>query len=146
VNSVIDTEILVTCNRTAPADDGTATDELALHNARIALLLSFANGERRAVYNQKLIVEYSDKIKARLNDAVIVFIKMLMEKGIKSPRSSLLGGEEENADRAEWPPHDRHLLAASVGVPSSEICVIEPRLARCAEEVWRLFRRRVRKV
>src|ERR1051326_424082 len=77
------------------------------------ILRCVVNFEGRVRYNNKLRREYEAHVRQRRNDIIEAFFAILdSPRAIRVTRSTLSASDHGHAQRARWPNHDQHLLAA----------------------------------
>lgn len=106
---------------------------------RLGYLEAFIAGNRRALYNSKLLQEYTRQVRERRNDVIENFLTLLADTGMLVPKSQLSKRDFGRAREVRWPSHDQHLLAAALGGTDATILVTEKALAQCAAGVKREF-------
>lgn len=141
MDTVYDAEVIAKANGDlAGRRRGNALD------IRLSHVEAFIGGERRALYNQKLLGEYAKHVKSFRNDAIEAFLTKLADHGHKSPRSKLSRPDFVAATSLGWPSHDQHLLAAALAGERTTVLVIEDVLSGCAAGVKRRFRLTITRV
>jgi len=96
-------------------------------------------GQRRAIYNGKLLGEYTKHVKTCRNDLIDAFIRRLADHGMKAARNTLSSVNYAKARKMKWPSHDQHLLAAAIEAQDATIVVLEDALAGCGAAAKREF-------
>ena len=110
---------------------------------RLTVIEESNEGMRRVFYNSRLFGEYELHTRERRNDAIVVFMAVLADKGVYVKRNALSRQDYAAAVRARWPGHDQHLLAAALPGSDVTVFVTEQRHASCAGAIKRSFGVRV---
>jgi len=106
----------------------------------IAAIVPVVSGTSRVRWNNTLRIEYDRLIKEHRNDVVDQFFAMLTSgSAVFVARNRLRKHEDQDAEKCNWPYHDRHLIAAAVDGEDVTIHVTEERLGRCGASILRLF-------
>jgi len=103
---VVDTVVLQAANaplKASPRAGRTIT-------SRIRLLRALQDGKLVALYSEKLLLQYREKLPKPRNDFVRAFLELLTGPGATPNWSRLTGAQQDRARKCRFPHHDLLLL------------------------------------